>query len=47
MSVDLKPTQLTKALNSLDSSSTYRGLLESVKSGSSRELFLPENGFKT
>ena len=38
MSVDLKPTQLT---------STYRRLLQSPKPGSSRESFLPENGFKT
>ena len=49
---DLKPTQLTKALNSIDSSRTYiyieyRRLLESSKPWSSRELVLPENGFKT
>ena len=36
-----------QALNSLDPSRTYRRLLESPKPGSSMELFLPENGFKT
>ena len=39
-------TQLIKVLNSIDSSRTYRRLLEIPKPGSSRELFLPENGFK-
>ena len=43
----LPKTQLIKALNSLDSSRTYRTLLESPKPGSSRELILPESGFKT
>ena len=47
MPIDPRPTHLTIALNSLDSSRTYRRLLESPKPGSSRELFLPENGFKT
>ena len=47
MPVDPKPTHLTRALNSLHSSRTYRRLLESPKPGSSRQLFLPENGFKT
>ena len=47
MLIDLRPSHLTKVLNSLDSSRTYRRLLESPKPGSSRELFLPENGFKT
>ena len=45
--IDPRPTHLTKALNSLDSSRTYRRLLESAKPGHSRELFLPENVFKT
>ena len=39
--------QLIKALNSLDSSRTYGRLLENPKTGGSRELFLPENDFKT
>ena len=39
-------TQLIKALNSLDSSRTYRRLLEIPKPGTSRKLFLPKNGFK-
>ena len=47
MPIDLRPTHLTKAVNSLDSSRTYRRLLESPKLGRSRELFLSENGFKT
>ena len=40
-------TQLIKAFNSYDSSRPYRGLLENPKIGSSRELLLPENNFKT
>ena len=31
----------------MDSSRAYRGLLENQKPGNSRELFLPESGFKT
>ena len=46
MLIDLRPSHLTKVLNSLDSSRTYRRLLESPKPGSSRELSIPENGFK-
>ena len=44
---DLKTTQLTKALNSLDSSRTCTRLLESPKRGSFRELYFQENGLKT
>ena len=40
-------TQLIKALNSLDSSRPHGKLLESPKIGSFRELFLPQNDFKT
>ena len=47
MPIDLKPTYITKGLNSLDSSRAYRRLLESPKPGSSRELFIAENGLKT
>ena len=36
-------TQLIK----MDSSRAYSGLLENQKPGNSRELFLPESGFKT
>ena len=47
MPIDQRPNHLTKAVNSLDYSRTYRRLLESPKPVSSRELFLSENGFKT
>ena len=47
MPIDPVPTHLTKTLKSLESSRTNRRLLESPKPGSSRELFLPENSFKT
>ena len=47
MPIDLRPTHLTKALNSLGSSRTYRRPLESPKPESFRELFILENGFKT
>ena len=40
-------TQLIKALNYLDSSRTYIRLLGDPKTGCLRELFVPENGFKT
>ena len=40
-------TQLIKAFNSHDSSRPYQRLLENPKTGGSRELFLPENNFKT
>ena len=40
-------THLLKALNSLDSSRTYGRLSENLKTGGSRELFLPENDFRT
>ena len=40
-------TQLNKALNSIDSSGPYGRLLVNPKTGASRELFLPENDFKT
>ena len=40
-------TQLIKALHSLDSSRPYERLLENPKTEGSRELFLPENDFKT
>ena len=40
-------THLLKALNSLDSSRTYGRLSENQKTGGSRELFLPENDFRT
>ena len=40
-------TQLIKALHSLHSSRTYERLLENSKTEGSRELFLPENDFKT
>ena len=46
MSIDLKPTHITKGLKSLDSFRAYRRLLESPKPGSSRELFIAEYGFK-
>ena len=36
-----------KALNSLDSSKPYEKLLENLKIGGFRELFLPENDFRT
>ena len=36
-----------KALNSLDSSKPYEKLLENLKIGGFRELFLPENDFQT
>ena len=36
-------THLTVSLNPLDSSRTYRRLLENKKTGGSRKLFLPEN----
>ena len=39
MPIDLRPTHLTKAVNSLDSSRTHRRLLEIPKPGSSKELF--------
>ena len=38
---------LIKALNSLDSSRPYGRLLKNPKTSSFRELFLPENDFKT
>ena len=40
-------TQLIKALNSIDSSKSYRRQSQNPKTGGSRELFLPENDFKT
>ena len=47
MPINLRPNYLTKAVNSLDYSRTYRRLLETPKPRSSRELLLSENGFKT
>ena len=47
MPIDLRPNQLTEALNSFDSSRRYSGLSESPKPESSTELYLPENDFKT
>ena len=40
-------THLIKSRNSLDSSRSYGGLSENQKTGSSKELFLPENDFQT
>ena len=40
-------THLIKALNSLHSFRPYGRLLENPKTGAFRELFLPENDFKT
>ena len=40
-------THLIKALNSLDSSRPNGRLSQNLKTGSFRELFLPENDFKT
>ena len=40
-------TQLIKIHNSLESSRPYGSLLENPKTWDSRELFLPENDFKT
>ena len=40
-------THLIKALNSLDSSRPYERLLKNPKTGDFRELFLPENDFRT
>ena len=40
-------TQLIKALNSIDSSISYRRLPQNPKTRGFRELFLPENDFKT
>ena len=40
-------TQLIKALSSLDSSRSYRRLLENPKAEACRELFLAESNFKT
>ena len=40
-------TQLVKALSSLDSSRSYRRLLENPKAEACRELFLAESDFKT
>ena len=40
-------TDLIKALNSLDSSQPNRRLLQNPKTKGFRELFLPENDFKT
>ena len=39
-------TNLIKALYSLDSSRSYGRILENPKTGSSRDLFLPESDFK-
>ena len=43
----LSQSPLTKALSSLDSSKSYGRLLENLEPGTSTELFLPENDFKT
>ena len=40
-------TQLIKALNSIDSSISYGRLPQNPKTRGFRELFLPENDFKT
>ena len=40
-------THLIKALYTLDSSRSYGRLLENLKTGVSRDLFLPESDFKT
>ena len=40
-------THLTKTLYSLDSSRPNGRLLQNVKTGGFRELFLPKNDFKT
>ena len=40
-------SQLIKALHFLDSSRQYERLLENPKTEGPRELFLPENDFKT
>ena len=40
-------THLIKALYSLDSSRSYGRLSQNPKTGGFRELFLPENDFKT
>ena len=42
-----RKTQLLKALNSIDSSRSHGRLSQNSKSGGFRELFLPENDFKT
>ena len=45
MSLMLK-TQLIQSLNSLNSSRSYRRLLENQKTGGSEELFLPKSDFQ-
>ena len=40
-------TCLIKALYSHDSSRSYGKILENLKTGASRDLFLPESDFKT
>ena len=39
-------THLIQSLNSSDSSKSYGGMLENQKTGSSKELFLPNNDFQ-
>ena len=39
-------THQIKSLNSLDTSRSYKKLLENQKTGGSRDLFLPENYFQ-